>query len=60
MEQTSGQLTLDCLEILLLTLLEGRIQAESQQPEQTLSVLDVMIRQGAVGAALQNLPAQSR
>lgn len=59
MEQTSDQLTLDCLETLLLTLLEGWIQDETQQPEQTLSVLDTMIRQGAVGAAWQNLPAQS-
>ena len=59
MEQPSGQLTLDCLETLLLTLLEGWIQNETQQPEQTLSVLDTMIRQSAVGAAWQNLPVQS-
>lgn len=52
--------TLDCWETLLLTLLEGWIQGEPQQTGQALSALDSMIRQGAVGAAWQNLPAQLR
>ena len=52
--------TPDCWETLLLTLLEGWIQGEPQQTGQALSALDSMIRQGAVGAAWQNLPAQLR
>lgn len=50
--------SMDCWETLLLTWLEGWIQGESQEPGQLLSTLDLMIRQGAVGAAWQNLPAQ--
>lgn len=50
----------DCWLPLLLTLLETWVREETQDPRPTLDALDAMLRQGAVGAAWQNLPAQPR
>ena len=50
--------SLECWKMMFLTLLEGWIQSEAQQPQQILSTLDSMIQKGALGAAWQNLPAQ--
>ena len=52
--------TLACWEALLLTLLESWIQDGSRQTQEILSALDALIRQGTIGAAWQNLPAQPR
>lgn len=50
---------LDCWETLLLTLLESWVRGDLAQPPETLlALLEDVVRQGAVGAAWQNLGAQ--
>lgn len=56
----NGSPAQECWLPLLLTLLETWVREEAQDPRPTLDVLDVLLRQGAVGAAWQNLPAQPR
>ena len=51
-----GPAELDCWETLLLTLLESWVRDELAQPPETLlALLEDVVRQGAVGAAWQNL-----
>ena len=47
----------ECWETILLTMIESWVQQElKQSPEDMIALLETAIRQGAMGAAWQNLP----
>ena len=47
----------ECCETILLTMIESWVQQElKQSPEDMITLLEAAIRQGAMGAAWQNLP----